>query len=126
MNEEKIFEFERSVNQILFHSVLGKFYNDSTAWENEYENNEFKIKEYDYSDDRDEPEREPNLFHKPTGFKLWWYKYPLRSPVVNMDITHEQFLAILYDCLESLGLNHTYYEKWWDNEPVTPTRKEDE
>ena len=44
----------------------------------------------------------PNFLHKPTGFEIQWYKYPLRDSYKNMNITLEQFREIISDCIESL------------------------
>ena len=44
----------------------------------------------------------PNFLHKPTGFEIKWYKYPLRDSYMNQDITIEQFAKIIDDCIKSL------------------------
>lgn len=44
----------------------------------------------------------PNFYHKPTGFSLQWYKYPLRDSYKNQDINYEGFKAIVKDCLISV------------------------
>lgn len=31
----------------------------------------------------------PNFEHTPSGFKLWWYKYPLRAAESNAELTRE-------------------------------------
>ena len=106
-------EFKREVNQELFYEILGDFYED-IAGEKEYENDTFYFSEYDWN----EPEEpKPNLYHKPSGFKLWWYKYPLRSPEVNIYINYEQFRAVLYDIKNSIVGYERYVigteAKWW-------------
>ena len=104
------YEFERSVNQVIWNSVFDDIYLDSLCTAG-YENDTFKIKRYNWND---EEENDYHFWHKPSGFKLQWYKYPLRSPMVNMEITHEQFLAILRDCHNSVHINCTYDIKpWW-------------
>ena len=100
------YEFERQVNQVIWYSVFEEpFHIDG------FENDVFKIKKYDWNDDDN---NDYHFWHKPSGFKLQWYKYPLRSPMANMEITHEQFLAIVRDCFNSLNEKVTYHiEKWW-------------
>ena len=43
-----------------------------------------------------------HFWHKPSGLKVSWYKYPLRSPESNMDIDNVQFYAVLQDCMNSV------------------------
>lgn len=104
---ECIYEFEREVNQVIWFYVFEEpFHIDG------FENDTFKIKPYNWVDDED---NDYHFWHKPSGFKLQWYKYPLRSPMVNMEITHEQFLAVVRDCHNSLNERVTYHiEKWWE------------
>lgn len=103
------YKFEREVNQVLWFSVFDE------TFEFGYENNTFKTKPYDW----DNEENDYHFWHKPSGFKLQWYKYPLRSPMVNMEITHEQFLSILRDCHNSLPKGYGYcIEKWWEESEV--------
>ena len=105
-----LIEFERQVNQDLFRYILGEFYNDLDGAN--YENDTFIIRHYDWDGD----DGRPNFEHKPSGFKLWWYKYPLRSPEVNINISHEQFSCILYDCINSLDRIIKFeIERWWEN-----------
>lgn len=110
--ENKI-PFKREVNQELFFNILGQVWGDMiTDGEREYKKENFVIREYDWN----EPEEpEPNLYHKPSGFKLWWYKHPLRSPEVNMDISFEQFRAILWDIRNEIAGYRRFdtYEEWW-------------
>jgi hypothetical protein len=42
----------------------------------------------------------PNFLYKPTGFKLYWYKYPMRSSEMVPGLTAKQFMAIIMDCME--------------------------
>lgn len=63
------------------------------------ENNTFIIRQYDW----EEPNAPaPNFEHKPTGFKLWWYKYAFRSTTMNGEVTKEELLEIFQDCINSL------------------------
>lgn len=110
---EKI-NFERQVNEDLFYCIFDKKrYFDDVVY-TDFENETFILRPYDWNEP-DDPK--PNFEHKPSGFKLWWYKYPLRSPKVNCNITHYQFSCILYDCINSLpGLCKWEIEKWWNND----------
>lgn len=109
------YEFERKVNQVLWCSVFDNQWYDEIESIG-YENNTFEIKPYNWNDDE---ENDWHFWHKPSGFKLQWYKYPLRSPMVNMEITHEQFLDILRDCHNSVYKNVRYdIEPWWEESEV--------
>lgn len=110
----KVIDFERQVNQDLYYCILEKGFDSKTDIEHlEFENNTFKITPYDWSEPKNP---EPNFIHKPSGFKLWWYKYPLRSPEVNFNITHEEFSCILYDCINSLpGFVKWEIDKFWES-----------
>ena len=44
-----------------------------------------------YSDSSDLP----NFEHVPSGFKMSWYKYPLRAADANRDLTFIEFMNIL-------------------------------
>lgn len=109
--EEKLFEFEREVNQELFFQVLGDVY-EYVGEHFSFENEIFYMQTYNWGDEEDET---PNFYHKPSGFKLWWYKYPMRATECNMEITHKEFLAVLYDCKNSLD-KHIKHEinEWWE------------
>lgn len=81
-----------------------------------YENDIFECRAYHWDDEINDY----HFYHKPSGYKLAWYKYPLRGAEANMDLTPRQFLEILVDCKNS------YYEdkiirfkdctvgKWWE------------
>ena len=108
-----MFDMERTVNQILWEHIMGDLGFD---WDNTYENDTFIVKAYDWSDVEDA--NDWHFWHKPSGFKLQWYKYPLRGVMCNMKITHEQFADILYDCRNSMeeGKSFKYLhevDKWW-------------
>ena len=45
----------------------------------------------------------PNFFHKPSGYVLKWYKYPLRDSYENQDLSKEEFLNMIQGCIDSLG-----------------------
>lgn len=127
----------RFVNQDLFFQILPEFgdgYEPSEVKNKvyeifektyKYENNTFKIHKYDWDDTKryaNDIEKDPCFYHKPSGFKMTWYKYPLRDVEANMKLTSEQFASILYDVRESIdnenGHHITYdigNEKWWKN-----------
>lgn len=44
-----------------------------------------------------------NFWHKPSGLKIAWYKYPLRAANLNQQITLEAFDAIVTECVVSLA-----------------------
>ena len=110
--------FERSTNEVLWNYTIVL----KSKWEDilgnnghDYENDTFMVRSYDWGlDDEANKKNEYHFWHKPSGFKLQWYKYPLRDPYVNMDISHEQFLDILRDCTNSIHPNFTYaINEWW-------------
>lgn len=104
------YEFERSVNQVLWESVFDG-YSMNYLCTDGFENDTFKIKPYSWDDEAD---NDYNFWHKPSGFKLQWYKYPLRSPMVNMKVSHELFLDILRDCHNSVHKSCRYdITEWW-------------
>lgn len=43
----------------------------------------------------------PNFLYKPTGFKIMWYKYPLRDSYMNQNISLDEFKEILEHCVKS-------------------------
>mgnify|MGYP003300896419 CR=1 FL=1 len=91
--------------QEMFEGCCEKFENDifqiiPYSWDERYWNNDY------------------NFWHKPSGFKLSWYKYPLRGALSNMEISDEQFVDILYDCVNSLEEGKQYkvlydVNNWW-------------
>lgn len=110
--------FERDVNEVLWNYTMIL----KSKWENilgnnghDYENDAFMVRSYDWGlNDESDKRNEYHFWHKPSGFKLQWYKYPLRDPYVNMDISHEQFLDVLRDCMNSVHPNYlTQITEWW-------------
>lgn len=88
---------ERDVNEVLWNSI----FNDKMPFginANDFENSTFEVKSYKWDGENDY-----NFYHKPSGLKIAWYKYPLRDPMSNMEITHEQFLTVLRDCFNSIN-----------------------
>lgn len=112
---DTMFDMERTVNQILWEHIMGDLGFD---WDNTYRNDVFVVKAYDWKDDK-ENANAWHFWHKPSGFKLQWYKYPLRGVMCNMKITHEQFADILYDCRNSMEEEKSVrqlheIDKWWE------------
>ena len=115
---ECCYQMEEEVNNILWYH----FFNDSFSNVESFECDVFVIKPYNWDEYVGEGENDWNFYHIPSGLKIQWYKYPLRSPMSNMEITHEQFLEVLKDCrnyLEdnnklSIGVKYHCYE-WWKN-----------
>ena len=110
--------FERSTNEVLWNytMILKSKGKDTLGMNgNDYENDTFMVRSYDWGlDDEADKRNEYHFWHKPSGFKLQWYKYPLRDPYVNMNISHEQFLDVLRDCTNSIHPNFTYeINEWW-------------
>ena len=117
-NDKCDIPFERSTNEVLWNYTMVL----KSKWEDilgnnghDYENDTFMVRSYDWGlDDESDAKNEYHFWHKPSGFKLQWYKYPLRDSYVNMDISHEQFLDILRDCMNSIHPNFTYaINEWW-------------
>lgn len=100
---------QRDVNQELWAYIMAEPYNGELPFENDV----FQIKPYSWG-------IEPNdwhFYHKPSGLKVYWYKYPLRGAASNMNITPEQFRAVLYDCMNSIHPSYiTMIYKWWEKE----------
>lgn len=117
-----IHEFEREINEVLWYHFIPEAIREATEL---IETNCFVIRPYSWDipieDAKDIPIEDVNnwhFWHKGSNFKLQWYKYPLRSPMVNYPITHEEFLEILKDCWNFWQRDHTgisYYSayKWW-------------
>lgn len=101
---------DRMVSQILWEHCMGELgYNH-----NDYENDTFMVRSYDWVDDNNDC----HFWHKPSGLKISWYKYPLRGFQTNMKITDAQFLDILRDCRNSFNKDNNYnvyydFNAWW-------------
>ena len=107
--------FERQVNEVLWFFIM-KNYGEGDS---NIENGIFALRSYNWvdSDDEDEDLNEWHFWHKPSGFKLQWYKYPLRGAYVNMEITYEEFYAILQDTMNSVrGYKDCTFTPWWKDE----------
>jgi len=66
-----------------------------------FENDTFIMRPY-YWGDNEYISELPNFEHKTTGFKLGWYKYPLRASYMNKNIDEQQLFWILEDCKKSM------------------------
>lgn len=110
------YKFERKVNQILLESTFNdnfweSIYQSSSYRRGNFENDTFQIRSYCWNEEYD---NDYHFYHKPSGLKIYWYKYPLRSSMSNMMITHEQFLTVLRDCFNSMKTGIYYdIEPWW-------------
>lgn len=115
---------ERMVNQTLWYAIMLEPYQG----EEYYENDTFIVRPFCWNEDDeanfDERYCHDNswhFYHKPSGFRLAWYKYPLRGVEANTDISHEQFYAVLQDSMNSVPercgglvkLIDGTFEKWW-------------
>lgn len=108
----------RYINQELFNNILLDLVKEE--FDNQCKdiiNDTFELRHYNWDNELDES---PNFYHKQSGYKLWWYKYPLRSAVANMKISIKQFADILYDCKEAYenkdSIKVSYdigNKKWW-------------
>lgn len=49
------------------------------------------------------PTMRPNFHHKPSGYKIKWYKYPLRDSYANKELNIKEFGKIIDDCIKSLN-----------------------
>lgn len=81
-----------------------------------YEDDTFICKSYDWSD---EGNNEYHFYHKPTGYKIQWYKYAMRGATANMSLSWEQIRDILADCENSYNKTKgnkvsVYVDKWWE------------
>lgn len=47
---------------------------------------------------------ETNFYYKPTGLKIEWYKYPLRSAYSNQVLDRNILEAVLKDCVKSVKM----------------------
>lgn len=81
---------------------------------NVFENETFMIRPYNWEDDDEKDRNEYSFHHKPSGLKIYWYKYPLRSPKANMKVTPFEFEDVLNDCMNSYLKNTTVdTDSWW-------------
>ena len=78
-----------------------------------YDNAVFEMHPYCWCDEKSCPmcvghvvengqQTRTTFFHKPSGFRLHWYKYAMHSVDVNQQLEEEQLVAIVADCIKSL------------------------
>ena len=107
-----IFELDRMSNQCIWFQVLP---DELASGEHYFENEIFVIRPYYWGEGEDVEERNSwHFWHKPSGFKISWYKYPLRGAGCNIQISAEEFYAIVQDCANSLP-NAVFHDckPWW-------------
>ena len=46
--------------------------------------------------------RAPNFWHKPSGLKIWWYKWIGRSMEFNRQVERDEWESIFRECLDSV------------------------
>ena len=111
-NFEENNSLDRSVAECIWYHVMLKKYQEPNEF---YENEVFAIKPYDWVKDNNDW----HFWHKPSGVKIYWYKYPLRGFGINKRITYEQLYAILQDAMNSTPERNgkvkvTYViDEWW-------------
>lgn len=113
----RTYMFEREVNEVLFNEFFEDIYEEDLFYgSNKVENEIFSLRFYDWKDETKNclDKGGYNLWHKPSGFKLTWYKYPLRGAESNMKISHEQFRQILIHCKKSLNGGSEDCYPWWE------------
>jgi len=112
--EERIpnFEVSRKVWQPLWCYIMAFISEDMASGYKKFENKTFSTEPYDWGWEGEGSQ--VNFHHKPSGYKISWYKYPMRGTTANMDITPEQFTDILWDCVNSTSKNVTHeINAWW-------------
>ncbi len=74
-----------------------------------FNNDVFEMNPYCWCEDTNCPQcslgTQCNLFHKPSGLRLSWYKYALRDSYTNIELDVELFTDIIDDCLRSVGVD---------------------
>jgi hypothetical protein len=114
-NDVFSYHVNRKVWQILWDAIMTPF--GFTNGGKDFSNDIFEHHPYSW-DDSEGMINNCHFCHKPSGFKIQWYKYPLRGANCNMNITDSQFVDILYDCLNSLQTDKelkVYHDvdDWW-------------
>ena len=110
------YDIDRKVWQILWDAIMTPYGFGNGG--RKYDNDVFEHRPYSWNDD-DGMINDYHFHHKPSGLKIQWYKYPLRGALCNMEITDNQFVDVLYDCVNSLQdmmpikIIHDR-EAWWD------------
>lgn len=83
--------------------------------EEEFDNGVFVVRPYYWGEE--EEKNDYHFYHRPSGFKMAWYKYPLRGVEANMEVTAEEFYAIVQDCANSISGSMSYltFPRWWED-----------
>lgn len=112
MEEEMKYHVNRKVWQVIWDNIMG---DSGFGWGgSDFSNDVFEFRVYHW----DDTENDYHFHHKPSGFKIQWYKYPLRGACCNMEITESQLIDVLYDCLNSLEEDKSFrilhsIDEWW-------------
>lgn len=80
---------------------------DPAAWSSKYgtvvENETFSMHPFCWCEEEEcpwcGPTNAPNFHYKPSGFKLWWYKYIGRGMEMNREVTSAECAEMLSRCL---------------------------
>lgn len=120
-NEDCDIPVDRDVWQPLFSHLLLEDM-DENGYGIEYSDDTFEMRPYYWGDDEEESNK-VNFWHKPSNYKMTWYKYPMRDAYANMEIDANQFVQVLKDCLNSytnkedssLVVIHECHA-WWNND----------
>ena len=107
------YQVDRKVWQLIWDSIMTPY--DFGWGGRDFENDTFQVKMYRWNDDDD---NDYHFWHKPTGFMIEWYKYPLRGAWCNRQISDNQFVDVLYDCINSIEKEKTPrvihdVDEWW-------------
>lgn len=101
--------YEQHVNALL--KALG---NDAEGYGIHFDNAVFTLRPYYWGDctcpedgsiDDADPTcaaHLPNFVHKPSGYVLRWYKYPLRDSYASGELTVAEFAAMIDECVASV------------------------
>lgn len=113
-------EFNSTIDRVVFECIWNRYFGDNIGREEDYKNDTFECRVYCWNEEV--WNNEYHFWHKPTEYKLRWYKYPLRGAEANMDLTPRQFLEILVDCQNSvykdqgIKMEDKTVGKWWEAE----------
>jgi len=102
------YEVPRGKWQNLFAEFLDKhgfdwygYYCQSNTFTEYFSNDTFEIIPFQW-EETELAEKEYNFLYKPTGLKIQWYKYPLRSAFANQNISYNNWEEIIKDCAKSM------------------------
>ena len=114
-NDVFSYHVNRKVWQILWDFIMSPY---GFGWGGaDFKNDTFEFRAYRWNDEHNDY----HFWHFPSGFKIEWYKYPMRGAYCNMEISDNQFVDILYDCINSIerekkpSIIHDI-DKWWKPE----------